>query len=125
MADRQRAGDEALAELASAIGEPLALALSARFGGTRLYVPRKISDGHPICVALGREGADSLSAYAGGGEIAVPKQAARRARVIALHSRGALTMAQIALETAYSERHVYRLVRDAIDGSQPYLFDDL
>jgi AraC-like DNA-binding protein len=125
MPERQRAGDEALAELASAIGEPLALALSQRFGGTRLYVPRRISDGHPICVALGREGAERLAAYAGGGELAVPKQAARRARVIALHSRGALTMSQIALETAYSERHVYRLVRDAIDRSQPSLFDDL
>jgi len=124
MADTRRVGDEALAELASAIGEPLALALSLRFGGTRLYVPRRISDGHPICVALGRAGADCLSAYAGGGEIAVPKQAARRARVIDLHSRRALTMAQIALETAYSERHVYRLVRDATDSSQPSLFDD-
>lgn len=125
MPERQRAGDEALAELASAIGEPLALALSQRFGGTRLYVPRTISDGHPICVALGREGAKRLAAYAGGGELSVPKQAARRARVIALHSLGALTMSQIALETAYSERHVYRLVRDAIDRSQPSLFDDL
>ena len=124
MTERMRAGDEAMSELAAVLGEPLALALCRHFGGTRLYVPRQIGEHHPICAALGREGADRLADYAGGGELTVPKQAARRAQVFALHSQGALTMARIALETGYSERHVYRLTSDLRSGSQPSLFDD-
>lgn len=124
MTTRAIAGDDALAELIGVIGEAAALTLAMRFGGTRLYVPRAIGDNHPICIALGRETADQLATWAGGGAIDVPKQAARRARVRALRSRGTLTINQIALETAYSERHVYRLLSDRHDDRQPSLFDD-
>lgn len=119
------AGDEALATLTDAIGEPVALKLAKHFGGTRLYVPRQIGDHHPIGVALGRDDADRLAAWAGGGSIDVPKQAARRARVRQLHSGGSLTISQIALETSYTERHVYRLLSADRDASQPSLFDNL
>ena len=125
MSSRALAGDEALAQLSEVIGEHLALALCRRFGGTRLYVPRQIGEHHPIAAALGRDGAATLAAYAGGGDLDVPKQAARRARVIALHSLGSLTRGQIALETCYSERHVYRLIKASDDQAQPSLFDDL
>jgi hypothetical protein len=120
-----RIGDEALAWLAEAIGESTALKLATHFGGTRLYVPRQIGDHHPICVALGRSGADRLAAWAGGGNVDVPKQAARRLRVRHLHSGGTLTVSQIALETSYSERHVYRLLQAEPDHDQPGLFDNL
>lgn len=120
-----RIGDEALAWLAEAIGESTALKLATHFGGTRLYVPRQIGDHHPICAALGRDGADRLAAWAGGGNVDVPKQAARRARVHQLHSRRSLTVSQIALETSYTERHVYRLLRAERDHDQPGLFDNL
>ena len=120
-----RAGDDALALIAEAIGDQAALALATHFGGVRLYVPRVIGDSHAICVALGREHADRLAQWAGGGAIDVPKQAARRARVANLHSRGALTIRQIALETGYSERHVYRLLSDDGDERQLSIFDIL
>ena len=52
------------------------------------------------------------------------KQAARRQRVSQLHSRGTLTIAQIALETSYTERHVYRLLKTDRDTAQLSLFDE-
>lgn len=116
-------GDEALAALADAIGEPSAMKLAQHFGGTKLYVPCRIGEHHPIVAALGRDDADRLVAWAGGGNLDVPKQAARRARVYDLRSQGSLTIAQIALETSYSERHVYRLLRDGRDADQLSLFD--
>lgn len=122
MTERPLPGDEALAQIAEVLGMEAALQLARHFGGIRLYIPRQIGDHHPICAAIGRNHADSLSAWAGGGSLDIPKQAARRARVIQLHTAGALTKSQIALETGYTERHVYRLVRATDDSNQPSLF---
>lgn len=119
-----RAGDEALAELSAAIGEEGALSLARSFGGVRLYVPRVIGAHHPICVAIGRAFADRLAVWAGGGSIDIPKQAERRARVLSLHRRGTLTRAAIALETGYSERHVYRLTSESSER-HPDLFEEI
>ena len=122
---RRLPGDQAMADLMEAIGQSAALRLADKFGGVRLYVPLAVGDHHPICVALGRDDADRLVAFAGGGALDIPKQAARRERVKLLHQRGALTKSQIALETSYTERHVYRLLREYEDARQPGLFDDI
>lgn len=123
MTDRSLPGVEALAQIAEVLGDTEALTLARRFGGTRLYVPKIIGDNHPICAVLGRDTANRLAAWAGGGSLDIPKQAARRAHVRDLHSRGTLTISQIAVETSYTERHVYRLLRDAGDDRQKSLFD--
>lgn len=112
-----------MADLIEVVGEDAARHLARRFGGTSVYVPRAIGDHHPLCAALNRVAADRLAAWAGGTSIAVPKQPERRARVHELHRAGALTVAQIAFETAFSERHVYRLLRDEDAARQPGLFD--
>lgn len=117
-------GEEAMRELAGVVGDAAATALARRFGGTSVYVPRTIGDHHPLCVMLGRQAADRLAAWTGGQSIAIPKRPERRARVIALRRQRALTIQQIARETDYSERHVYRLLRDHEDARQPDLFDD-
>lgn len=116
-------GDEAMEAIACAIGQAAALQLAAKYGGTRIYVPRKIGDHHPLCVTLGREIADSLAAYCGGGPLVIPKQAERRERVRQLRTGRSLTIAQIALETSFSERHVYRLLSEDSDDRQLGLFD--
>lgn len=122
---RRRAGDNAFAELVAAIGGDAARRLAERFGGTALYVPRAIGDHHPISVALGRADADRLAAWAGGGTVAIPKQAVRRAQVRELRNNSRLTIAQIALQTSFSERHVYRLLgEDEPDDRQPSLFGE-
>ena len=116
------AGEAALQELVEAIGLDAAHALARRFGGINLHVPRAIGEHHPIYLAIGRDASERLSAWTGGTMIAVPKQAERRARVHALRRR-ALTTAQIAAETGYSQRHVFRLLSEAEEARPPGLFD--
>lgn len=118
-----KAGDVAWADIVFAIGDDAGRQLARLFGGTSLYVPRVIGDHHPICAAIGREAADRLAAWTGGGSLSVPKQAERRERVRALRQSGGLTIGQIAVQTAFSERHVYRLLREEADERQPSLFE--
>ncbi|MEE4153234.1 MAG: hypothetical protein V2I27_03665 [Erythrobacter sp.] len=115
-------GDEAFAELVDAIGEEAAKALALHYGGTKLYVPLTVGEHHPIRAIVGEEAAERLVEWAGGGSVSIPKQAARRARVRDLHQKGALTIQRIAMETAYSERHVYRLIEAERDDRQLGLF---
>lgn len=116
---------EMMAELAQVIGAEAAHMLALRFGGTRLYVPYSIGEHHPISVAIGASAANALAMYAGGSALDIPKQAARREKVRALARGRTLTIAQIAVETSYTERHIYRLLRADRDDRQPGLFDDL
>lgn len=120
---RESAGENAMAELARAIGEDGARLLARRFGGTTLYVPRNVGEHHPLRVVLDTEAVEKLVACYGGCRVNVPKQPERRTRVQELHRTGALTVAGIALETGYSERHVYRLLSHG-DDRQPDLFEE-
>lgn len=119
---RRLAGDDAMAELASVIGEDGARSLARRLGGTTIYVPRAVGEHHPLRAALGEETAARFIAWYGGSRVNIPKQPERHARVRELHRAGTLTVAAIAVETNFSERQVYRIIRDADDG-QLDLFD--
>lgn len=124
MSERHRiAGEDAMAELAAAIGNDAARSLARHFGGTTIYVPRTVGEHHPLRVVLGTDTADKLSEWYGGSRVSIPKQPERQARVRELHRTGTLTIARIALETGYSERHVYRLLGED-DERQPDLFRD-
>ena len=61
-----------LAQLALVVGVPRVLAFAAEFGGKRLSVPTRAGDAHRLVQALGRAGADRLSAMYGGETIDVP-----------------------------------------------------
>jgi len=109
-------------EIAETIGVSLADRLMASFGGTDLYIPRKIADDHPICRALGREGADRLAAWGALSKISIPKisttaedagramQAMRAARVMQSRRDGQ-TVSHIALTNNLTERHIYRILQ--------------
>lgn len=103
-----------MAELIGAIGEKAARALARHFGGTTQYVPRQIGEHHPLRAVLGDD-ADKLAKWCGGSRLNIPKQPERRARVRDLRRAGSLTIAGIALETGFTERHVYRLVKERDD----------
>lgn len=94
--------------------------LAQRFGGTVVYVPKNPGEHHPLRV-LGEVALAALVEFRGGERLAVPKQPERRARVRELHRTRALTVPAIALETGFSERQVYRLIRE-IDERQLDLF---
>lgn len=125
MTRRSYRGDGMMAEIASMVGAETARKLADAFGGTELYIPAKVGDHHPIAAAIGREAADMLASSLGGQRLDIPKQAARRARVIELRKYSRLTVSQIALQTSFSERHVYRLLSDEADDAQMSIFDYL
>ena len=62
-----------LAELAEVVGSARVLAFAREFGGRRLSVPKRAADDHRIVIALGRAGADRLTAMYGGETIDVPQ----------------------------------------------------
>jgi len=112
-----------MAELASAIGVEAAHRLALTLGGTRFYVPAVIGEHHPIHAAIGATSAAALAECFGGARIYVPKQLARRERVKYLRRTRAWTVPQIARDTGYSERQIYRIVAE-IDERQLDLFPE-
>ncbi len=112
MSDKALPGQDALAQIAAAIGREAAFALAKRLGGTTVYVPRTIGEHHPLRAAIGQSAADKLASWCGGSRLDVPKRLHRHAWVRALARQGTLTIAAIAIETGYSERQVYRLLND-------------
>jgi hypothetical protein len=49
-----------LAEIAEVAGEPAALIIATRFGGTRVYIPTQVDDKHALVESIGREAAIKL-----------------------------------------------------------------
>ena len=107
-------GSLAFADLISAIGIEGALALARKHGGTAIYIPSKASAGAKLRASIGDELVAKLMAFGAGSRLLVPKRPARHFRVWKLHVERALTIAEIAVETGYSERQVYRIL------SQPF-----
>lgn len=52
-----------LSEIADAAGEPAAIALAAQVGGTRVYIPAKVSDKHWLVQCVGRRAADLICSH--------------------------------------------------------------
>lgn len=107
---------DAAGEMAQAIGQDAAAALVEHFGGTSLYVPRSVADDHPICRSLGRQNADRVVAWAGGGTLPVPKGGNLQAlyeSIARARAEDRQTVAQIARAHNLSERQVYRILRKA------------
>lgn len=107
------AGAETMRELEGALGEDGARLVSDQYGGTVLYVPIHLPEEHFLRTTLGDDLAGKLSYYFGGVRLHVPKQVARRAKVLELRQAG-YTVRDIARQTHYSERQVYRVLRDCI-----------
>lgn len=52
-----------LAEIAEVAGEPAAVLIAARVGGTRVYIPAKVSEDHWLVECVGREKAEKIAAH--------------------------------------------------------------
>jgi hypothetical protein len=103
---------ELLAEIAGLIGSGAALKFARRFGGRRLYVPRRVRAGHPIEDCVGAEAAKVLAKELGGQAFNVPgaRNYLRWLDVRALRLLG-LSHAAIAERVGVHDRHVRRLLR--------------
>ncbi|WP_142850972.1 helix-turn-helix domain-containing protein [Telmatospirillum sp. J64-1] len=103
----------------------VANAVVKHFGGTRIYVPAGLTEGHPLLV-LGREMALQLIAHYAGNSIDVPalRSQGRRALVADLLQRG-WSKARIARAAGITEQRVYQIQRDLPDARQLDLIEYL
>lgn len=104
-----------LAEMVDALGEDVARAVVDEWGGTRLWVPRRIRPGHPIATALGVDAAERLVRWSGGAAIAVPTDAAwrraeRDARIRSGRTHG-VPAAVLARREGLTTGRIYQILR--------------
>lgn len=110
------ASQENLSALVEGVGQETADLVMQHFGGTRLYVTRKLQETHRLCRLLGRDHAQRLIDWAGGASVEIPMRPEMQAlhdRIVQQRREGTMTVMEIALANNMSERHVYRIVRKA------------
>jgi hypothetical protein len=109
-----------LSEVADVAGEPAAVLLASRVGGTRVFIPAKVSDGHWLVDCVGRQKAELICKHftvdGRGQRIDVPLGGAgaypqlRRAIAKRVHDLDLSnkSSSQIAREVGITERTVHR-----------------
>ena len=108
--------DFAQVELAQHLSEGEIVALTEAFGGTRLYIPVRMTEDHRICVALGFNAALRLWECIGPGAFRVPIARALRFR----HYRNqGLSKAKIARLLGMTETGVGKLERRLAAQTEP------
>lgn len=105
-------------KLIELVGDDGASALSAVYGGGRLYVPRFLGAHHPITQCVGGQGAARVAAEFGGGHVEIPMGLGKRAQVLQL-SAAKVPVAEICRRVGYSRRMVYLIREVARDGEEP------
>jgi hypothetical protein len=116
-------GIEDVAELVSMRA---AMRLVEAFPGTVLYIPKKITQDHELCV-IGIDDAYALSRVFGGCHLQVPmsilSREKRRLLICRLASEN-ISRRQIALRAGCTERRVYQILEqeNVQDDRQPSLF---
>jgi hypothetical protein len=102
-------GNVSLDDIADLVGWDAAVALSGRFGGTRLYLPRAPRDGSQIALVVGLDPARQIGEAFGGEYLRVPLRVGKHARILALHRQGK-SVRLIALELNCADRTVERVL---------------
>lgn len=113
-------------ELVSVVGEAAALRLLSAHGGTRVYVPGALSDGHWLIATMGEAAALALVAHvttgSGGAMIDLPRgptgyQAEQRARLASAIDEGK-SANQAARELGINRRTYFRAKKRKPDPRQ-------
>lgn len=97
-----------VAHLVALIGPEATLALVERRGGTRFYVPTRITADHELWQVVGEDAARYLARRYGGEQIVVPL--ARQWRIL-VYSAQRQSVAAVARATGCNERTVHRVLR--------------
>lgn len=105
-------------EMAQVVGLRAALAVVEHWGGTRLCVPHRLTDDHPLMQVLGAEAAEQLAAHYRGETLTVPRAAAalRAAlydQIVQEYDGGEKTAGQLAREHRVTERWIFYIVARA------------
>lgn len=99
------------------VGEEVAVRLSEDFGGIRLHIPINPGPHSPISVSIGLDAARKISEVYGSQYMSVPLNASKRAKVLALISKG-WSAPKIARAARCSERYVKKLRSQLRDDQQ-------
>ena len=104
---------ESLQHIAEKFGIDVARELVRHFGGTKVYVPKVLPEGHAL-YALGEDLAQQLCGEFGGAFMVVPKDAvsnpAKHRLAHAMDKSGTMKVAEIARALNLTERAVYKLL---------------
>lgn len=111
-------------KLVQLIGEDQAAALSALYGGGRMYVPRFVGAHHPIAQAVGVKAAAVVVAEFGGGHVEIPMSLGKRAQVAQLLA-GGLSVPEICRRVGVSRRHVFYVKAELRDDAPADVQTDL
>jgi hypothetical protein len=112
-----------LGDVVDAIGVDAALRLVECLGGTRLYVPERMTPEHPIVALLGHKNAYALANQFGGDQIILPRcvaamRAIRDATIRELRSGGVSTK-RLALNHGLTERQIYAILAGGSEEESP------
>lgn len=117
-----------LDEIAEVAGLPAAIAIAARTGGTRVYIPARAEDDHWLVDCVGRRAADKICTRFAGERIDMPLYHGgaypqlRRAIAKRIHDldQAQLSSRQVAQQVGVTQRTVHRHRRahrgDSSDG---------
>ena len=107
--------------LAQKVGVETLQQLAAKFGGTRLYIPRRLTSRSDLCGTIGLDAARVVTALFGGERIYIPidwKLSLRkhdwREQILVLRAKN-LSVSRIARMLGCSERHVYKVIARAVE----------
>lgn len=118
-----------LAEIAEVIGPEAALKFARVFGGAEVYVPQKMTEHHPIAIALGHEDAARLAREFGGQRFKDLPNASLltkriiQGQVIAALEAGEISKQEAARQLGVAVRYLRRRVK-ALAGRQVRARDD-
>lgn len=104
-----------LGQIATIAGEPAAVKIAARAGGTRVYIPKHAADDHWLVETVGRERADAVCRELGGARYDVPLgvsgsyQGQRRERARQVHAldKAGKSSREIARAVGLTQRAVH------------------
>ncbi|MBF0147228.1 MAG: hypothetical protein HQL84_13825 [Magnetococcales bacterium] len=107
---------ESLKEIRDAIGLDNTLKLVTNCGGTRIFIPKRISAQHRLANLLGLKAARQLSRRFGGESLSVVRgapalRALRNKEIIDQYNKGA-RVADLARSHALTERRIYTILAD-------------
>lgn len=106
--------------LTSVIGEAAALLLIEQYGGSRVSIPRVVTEASPIAGAVGLPAAQKLAEAFPAALLSIPACKAWRVRLYA--SRG-WTASRIALKVGWDETTIYRHLRNHHAPSRHHQMD--
>ena len=122
-----------LAELADLVGEPGARRLAQIHGGTRLYIPERLTPDHPLVTEIGYEAALSLVHAFKREHLEIPlgpsgafaRSIRSRREIVSRLDEQGKSAPEIARAAGVHSRTVYRhRAKGQSDPNQPGLFDE-